>query len=87
MSLISPRLYFTIHNFTSPMNSDDGVLVYLSINEDHAKSTFAKLIDKGRRMGLTYLKLERVETDEDGLVIHKDVIRAGWVRGATGHPF
>ncbi len=71
-----------IHDFRT--NNSDGRLIYTSIDESHAKYTFARLIDSGKNMELTYLRLNRIETDDDGIVHHEETIRAGWVKNARG---
>lgn len=72
-------MYFTIRNFSSQSEHGEGRLVYISINEDHAKNMFTTMINSCPYAGLKYLKLEQVDTNDDGIVIRMAVMRVGWV--------
>lgn len=80
MSLMSPKMYFTISNFMSPSEDGDGRLVYVSINGDHAKNMFTTMINSCPYAGLKYIKLEQVDTNDEGIVIRMTTLRADWVR-------
>ena len=77
---MSPKMYFTIRNFSSPSEDGEGRLVYISINYDHAQNMFTKMINSCPYAGLKYIKLEQVNTNDEGIVIRITTLRAGWVR-------
>lgn len=54
--------------------------IYVSTNEVHARYTFNRLIDNGYNMELTFLRLQKVETDMEGMVHYEACIAAGWVK-------
>lgn len=54
--------------------------IYVSTNEAHARYTFYKLIDTGADMELRFLRLQKFETDMEGMVHYEACIAAGWVK-------
>lgn len=74
--------YFMIHNYytDSSESYSSAQSIYISTNEVHARYTFNKLIETGANMELRFLRLQKVETDLEGMVHYEACIAAGWVK-------
>ena len=76
----SSTVYCSIYNHTTEDRYAYPELIYTSTNETHARFMFNKLIDRGLDMELKFIRLVKIETDNDGLVHSCNVLAEGWVR-------
>lgn len=69
--------YYTIHDFAHPNNKQTARLVAICYNEDQAFDCYNRILNSG--MGMTYIVLERIDTNNLGLIVGRLVLAEGWV--------
>jgi len=69
--------YFTIHDKMNP-GSANGRLVAICHSERQAFDCYKRILNTG--MGMNYIVLERVDTNNIGLVVGRIVLAEDWVR-------
>ncbi len=70
--------YYTIHDMSHP-NSQSKRLVAICFAKEQAGECFRRILKNG--YGMTYVILERVETNEVGLIIGRSVLDESPVEG------
>jgi hypothetical protein len=73
------RVYYTIHDEPSPNVRN---LMAICQNEHQARDTFAFFVRVGAGMGLRRIVLERVYTDDHGVITRTERLDEAWARYA-----
>ncbi len=67
--------YFAIHDMNKP-GSHDRRLVAICYHEEQAHACFQRIMKSN--LGMSYVILERVDTNTIGLIIGRTIIAEGW---------
>lgn len=71
-------VYYHIYDVRNPQ-SDVRTLIAVCPTELQARDTFERLLVEGKKMGLTYLVLERIWTDHSGIVTNVSILQQAQV--------